>query len=180
MGTAGRMRIGHVSAGLGLFVLGACGSTEPEPSPPLCPATLLLDGAERTTAYRRGVEPRASEIRYLAVLSDLSSTCRYVDEGAEVDLLFNLTAERGPAFSSTPEEVTYFIATLGPDGQILTKDEFPAELDFEEGYTGARWSEELTLLLRSVAPQDGAGYTLYVGFQLDDAELARRGRPVVR
>ena len=41
---------------------------------------------------------------------------------------------------------------MGPDERILKKDEFSAGLDFEEGEAGARWSEELTLLLRSVTP----------------------------
>ena len=169
-------------AGAAVLVLGACGSNPPAPAPapPPCPTALLLEGAERTTAYRAGAEPRPDDLRYLALLTDLSSACRYVDEGVEVDLIFSLTAERGPAFASTPEEVTYFIATLGPDGQILDKDEFPAELDFEEGYAGARWSQELTLLLPSVTPEGGGNYSLYIGFQLDNAELARRRQPLLR
>jgi hypothetical protein len=165
-----------------MLALGACGSTPPEtaPPPPPCPTALLLEGLDRTTTYRAGAEPRPSELRYLAVLTDLTSACRYQNAGVEVDLTFSLTAERGPAFSSAPEEVTYFVATLGPDEQILKKDEFSAELDFEEGYAGARWSEELTLLLRSVTPDNGADYTLIVGFQLNDAELAQRRQPLLR
>ena len=165
-----------------MVALGACGSTAPEPpaQPPPCPAALLLDGAERTTTYRVGTAPSASDLRYVAILTDLASACRYQDEGVEVDLMFNLTAERGPAFPATPEEVTYFIATLGPSGEILKRDAFAAELDFEEGFGGARWTEELTLLLRSVTPETGADYTLFVGFQLDEAELARRGQRLLR
>lgn len=165
---------------VGALALGACGSSDPAAPPPPCPRASLLDGAERTSAYRNDAEPRPAELRYLAVLTNLASGCRYVSEGVEIDLTFSLIAERGPAFSSTPEEVTYFIATLGPDRQILTKDTYPAELDFEEGYAGARWSEELTLLIRSVTPAQAADYTLYVGFQLDDAELRRREQPVLR
>jgi hypothetical protein len=165
---------------VGALALGACGSSAPESPPPPCPRALLLDGAERTSAYRPDSDARPSDLRYLAVLTDLSSACRYVNEGVEIDLTFSLIAERGPAFSSTPEEVTYFIATLGPDGQILTKDTYPAELDFEEGYAGARWSEQLTLLIRSVMPAQAADYTLYVGFQLDEAELRRREQPLLR
>jgi hypothetical protein len=170
-------RAGVVAA---IFALGACGSAEPELPPPPCPTALFLDGAERTSAYRAGAEPRPDELRYLAVLTDLSSACRYVDEGVEIDLTFGLIAERGPAFSSTPEEVSYFIAMLGPDRQILSKDVFAAELDFEEGYAGARWSEELTLLVRSVTPAQAENYTFYIGFQLDDAQLRRREQPVLR
>jgi hypothetical protein len=162
-----------------LGVLGACGTAAPE-SPPPCPTALLLDGAERTTAYRAGAAPDPSEIRYVAVLTNLASACRYTDDGVEVDLTFDLTAERGPAFSGTTEETTYFIATMGPGGQILKKDLFPAELDFEEGFAGARWSEQFTLLLPGVTPETGGEHALYVGFQLDDAELARRRQPLLR
>jgi len=168
-----------------VVALGACGSTAPEPpaQPPPCPAALLLEGAERTTAYRAGAEPRAAAIRYLAVLTDLTSACRYQssEEGAavDVDLTFNLIAERGPALSGA-EEVTYFVATMGPDGRILAKEELRSDLAFVEGEDRVGWSEDLTLRLPSVTPEEGGNYTLYVGFQLDDAELARRGQRLLR
>jgi hypothetical protein len=177
---AGRLRSGCAPALLGVLALAACGSAEPElPPAPACPAALLLDGAARTTVYRAGAEPRPDALRYIAGLSDLASNCRYVDEGVEVDLAFTLTAERGPAFS-TPEEVAYFVATLGPDGQILNKEIYPVELDLEEGYVGARWSEQLTLLIRSITAAQGTDYTLYIGFQLDDAQLEREQQPALR
>jgi hypothetical protein len=165
----------------GVFLLTACSSSTPE-LPLACPAALFLDGAERTSVYRAGAgtQPNPDQLRYLAVLSDLSSACRYVDEGVEIDLTFSLTAGRGPAFSGTPETVTYFIATVGPDQRILKRDAYSAELDFAEGYAGARWSEQLTLLLRSITPGQGSYYTLFIGFQLDDEELKRREQPLLR
>jgi hypothetical protein len=166
----------RVLPGLGLLALGACGSTEPAPPPPPCPATLLLDGAERTTAYRASAEVRASEIRYLAVLRDLTSACRYYSggdgAGVDVDLNFNLIAERGPALAGS-EELTYFIATMGPDGRILAKEVLRGDLAFADGEDRIGWSEQVTLRLPSVTPDAGEGYTLYLGFQLDDAELER-------
>lgn len=177
---ASGVRLGRAAMVLCVLALGACASSDPSPPPAECPAVMLLEGADRTSAYRDGVEPVPGELRYIAGLSELTSSCRYVDEGVEVDLAFTLTAERGPAFSSTPEEVDYFIATLGPDGEILNKQVYPAELDLEEGYVGARWSEQLTLLIRSITAERGPDYTLIVGFQLDDAELARRQQPRLR
>jgi hypothetical protein len=167
-----------------LGALGACGSATPEPSsPPLCPTALLLEGAERTTAYRAGAGPDASEIRYLAVLRDLASACRYYRDGdgtgVDVDLAFNLIAERGPAMAG-PEELTYFVATVAPDGRILAKELLRSEVAFEEGEDRAGWSEDLTLRVPTVTPDTGGDYTLYVGFQLDDAELARRRQPPLR
>lgn len=175
-----RPSLGRTAVVIGILALGACGSAEPQSPPPPCPTALLLDGAERISAYRAGAERRPDQLRFIAALSELASTCRYTDEGVEIDLAFSMTAERGPAFSSTPEEVSYFIATIGPDGRILSRDAYPAELDFEEGYVGARWSEQLTLLIRSLTPAQGANYTLYVGFQLDDAQLRRRQQPLLR
>jgi hypothetical protein len=167
-----------------LVVFGACGSTSPElPAAPPCPTAVLLEGLERTTAYRAGAELRPSEIRYLAVLTDLTSACRYGsgEEGADVDvdLSFAVIAERGPAMSGT-EELTYFVATMGPDGRILGKEVLQSELAFVEGENRTGWSEELTLRVPSVTPENGENYTLYVGFQLDDAELARSRQPLLR
>jgi hypothetical protein len=167
-----------------MLALAACGSTAPETAsaPPPCPATLLLEGADRTTTYRAGAEARPSEIRYLAVLRDLTSGCRYYSgggAGVDVDLTFNLIAERGPAMSGS-EELTYFVATMGPDGRILAKEMLRSELAFAEDEERTGWSEDLTLRLPTVTPEEGGGYTLYVGFQLDEAELARRRQPLLR
>lgn len=166
---------------LGLLALGACGSSDPPPPPPPCPTALLLGGADRISAYRPGAEARPSELRYVAALSNLQSTCRYDEDGqgVEVDLSFHLIAERGPALSDTPEEVTYFVATTAPDRRILAKDLLETELVFEEGEAFAGWSEELTLRLPSVRTNEASGYSLFVAFQLNDAQLERRRQPLL-
>ena len=173
-------RAGVVAA---IFALGACGSAEPELPPPPCPTALFLDGAERTSAYRAGAEPRPDELRYLAVLTDLSSMCRYFDDGTrqgvDVDLAFNLIAERGPA-SSGVEELTYFVATVGPGRQIRSEHVLVGDVAFGEGAQRTGWTEELTLRLPSITPAQAGEYTLYVGFKLDDAQLRRREQPVLR
>ena len=178
-----RRRLGRGIFLAGILALGACGSTDPDLPPPPCPTALFLDGAEQTAAYRTGAEPRPDELRYLAVLTDLSSTCRYYDatdgEGVEVDLSFKLIAERGPALSGN-EEMTYFVATLGPDGQILARDVLSGDLPFAGGEERVGLAEDLTLRLPSVTPAQAADYTLYIGFQLDDAQLRRREQPLLR
>jgi hypothetical protein len=169
-----------------LLALAGCGTSAPEtpePQPAPCPTALILEGAERTAAYRAGATPRAAEIRYIAVLRDLNSACRYYSgeggAGVDVDLTFNLIAERGPAMSGS-EPLTYFVATIGPDGKILDKELLQGDLTFAEGEERAGWSEDLTLRLPTVSSSEGAGYRLYVGFQLDDAELTRRQEPLLR
>ena len=89
-----------------------------------------------------------------------------------------MTAGRGPAFR-TPQEVTYFIATVGLTNRS-SNGTYSAELAFEEGYAGARWSEQLTLLIRSIKPAQAIVHALFIGFQLDDEELQRREQPLLR
>ncbi|RPI54099.1 MAG: hypothetical protein EHM56_06580, partial [Chloroflexi bacterium] len=75
-----------------LALLAACGTSSPQPAPQACPTVLFLKGAERTADYRPGPDPRPADLRYLAVLTDLVSVCRYEDDGVDVALRFNLIA----------------------------------------------------------------------------------------
>ncbi len=120
-------------------------------------------------------------MRYLAVLTDLESACRYDKDGVgvDVDLAFKLIAERGPAFEGPQVDLTYFIATLGPDQQVLDKQLFDSDVVFEDGQL-AGTAEELTLRFPSIPIADGGAYTLFIGLQLDDAEIDRRMRPLLQ
>jgi hypothetical protein len=181
---SGKRRSAWAPVLLGVLALVACGTAEPE-SPPAqaCPAALLLNGAERTSAYRAGAEGRADALRYVAILTDLSSSCRYygdaTGQGVDVDLSFKLIAERGPALSAT-EEVTYFVATVGPGNQIFSRDVLSGDLPFTGDAERVGLSEDLTLRLPSITADQGGAYTLYVGFQLDDAQLEREQQPALR
>jgi hypothetical protein len=145
---------------------------------------MFLDGAEQTAVYSAGagMEPNPEQLRYMAVLTDLSSSCRYDDDanapGVDVDLSFKVIAERGPALLGR-EEVTYFVATLGPDRRILARDTLGGDLPFEDKQQ-VGLSEDLTLRLPSITPAQAPYYTLLVGFQLDDEELKRREEPLLR
>jgi hypothetical protein len=176
--------VGGAAALWGLLTLASCGTADPGlPPAKACPAALLLDGAERISAYREGREPGPNELRYIAVLTDLASTCRYYaddsGQGVDVDLNFKLIAERGPALSGT-EEVTYFVATVGPGNEIVSRDVLSGDLPFTEGAERVGLSEDLTLRLPSVTAAQGRAYTLYVGFQLEDAQLERQQPPALR
>lgn len=145
---------------------------------------MFLDGAEQTAVYTpgAGTEPPPDQLRYLAVLTGLNSSCRYSDDsnapGVDVDLSFNVIAERGPALLGR-EEVTYFVATVGPDRRILARDTLGGDLPFEDKQQ-VGLSENLTLRLPAVTPAQAPYYTLFIGFQLDEEELQRREQPLLR
>jgi hypothetical protein len=138
---------------------------------------LFLQGAERTADYAPGPSPRPADLRYLAVLKDLVSLCRYEDNGADVALRFNLFAEQGPAYGGGPLQLTYFVASLGPDQEILSKQLLDAVIEFPEGQQRAGSSQEMTVHMPKVTPAAGPEHSVFVGFQLDDAEMRRRLEP---
>jgi hypothetical protein len=174
---AGRVRA--VAIGLAAL-LAACASSETEPPvAAACPAALLLDGAERTTSYRGG-ERSPDALQYLAVLTHLQSSCSYNDQGVDVDLALDLIAQRGPAGTQDSVPLTYFIATIGPNRQILSKQLLDSQIEFTKGEDLAGVAEQLTLRLPAVTPEQAAAYNLYLGFQLDDAQLERRLQPLLR
>lgn len=157
--------------GLGLLVA-ACSSSEPE-LPPACPNTLFLGGAEKTVAYGPGGRRSPDRLRHIAVLTNLASGCRYAEAGVDVGLAFDVIAERGPAFAEDPLRLTYFVVTLGPRQEIRSKQLFDVEIAFEARDTAGS-HQELTLRIPLSEPDEGAEYSLYVGFQLDDVEMQER------
>jgi hypothetical protein len=167
-------------AAASLALLSACGGSSPQPAPPPCPTVLLLKGAERTADYRPGPGTRPADLRYLAVLTDLVSICRYEDNGVDVALRFDLIAEQGPAYDGGPLQLTYFVASLGPDQQVLSKPLFDADIAFPEGQRRAGSTQEMTVHMPDVTPAAGPQYSVFLGFQLDDAEMRRRLEPGTR
>lgn len=160
---------------MGFFVAG-CGffSEEPTPAPPACPSASILEGAGITADYGPGEERDAQSLRYTAGLSELASACRYPADGLEVDLTFKVLAEKGPAFEQGPLQITYFVATVGPDQRVRSKRLFSSELAFADGRRVAGQAESLTLRYPFVFAAEGATLHLYLGLQLDRAEIRRR------
>ena len=164
---------------IGLAALGACGTSAPE-APPPCPAALLLQGAERTTSYGPGAERKPDALHHQAVVKNLASACRFGEAGVDVDLAFDLIAERGPAFSGDAVDLSYFVATIGPGQQILSKQLFSSEIPLADNEDFAGVSEQLTLRLPAVTPDQSQSYAIFLGFQLDRAELQERMQPLLR
>jgi hypothetical protein len=167
---------------LGALLLAACASSEsaPPPVPPVCPSALILQGAERTAAYAPGAGTDPSALQHLAVVTNLASACRFDQDGVDVDLAVDLIAERGPALAGDQVELTYFVATLAADGNVLAKQLLTSEIAFEDQEQVAGVAEQLTYRLPSVTAGQGPDYLIYLGFQLDSAELEERLQPLLR
>lgn len=179
---SGTPRPGRMATLLAVALLGGCASKEPPPppAPPACPSALILQGAERTASFSGGATERPEALEHLAVVTNLSSACRFDDAGVDIDLAFDLIAERGPALAGDAVELTFFVATLAASGEVLAKQLLSSEIAFENQEPVAGVKEQLTYRLPSVAAGQGQDYMVFVGFQLDQAELDERLRPLLQ
>lgn len=124
-----------------------------------------LIGADRVSSYR-SAEQRVEDLRFFAAINEVRSRCRTNGDDLEVDIAFEIVAERGPALAPDSLELAYFVATLDPAERLLAKQVFPAELRFgADGIAGYR--ETLTLQLPGVDPRSSPMRRLLVGFSLE-------------
>jgi hypothetical protein len=158
-------------ASLALLTLSGCGlfgGSEPPPQPPGCPPVHALIGADRVSSYR-SAEQRVEDLRYFAAINQVRSQCRADGDELEVDIAFEIVAERGPALESGPLELSYFVATLDSAERLVAKQVFPAELTFRaNGIAGYR--ESLTLQLPGVDPRSPPARRLLIGFAFQGAQ----------
>lgn len=174
----GRSRpVRRVPCWLLALALVGCGTSEP---PPPCPLALIVQGADQIAAYRDALPPDPAELRYLAVLADLSSGCRYQDDRLELALAFNLIAERGEALADETVQLAYFVGAVAPDGRLIDKQQFIAELTWPAGRERTGVREELVLRYPSISTASGPDYRFYLGFQLDPAGRRLTAPPLVR
>lgn len=115
-----------------------------------------------------GHSDEEGSIRYVATIEKLVSNCQIDGDQVTLDLAFNLKAERGPAFNDEPIKLTYYLATVGPEREIIDKKLLNVELALEAEQTDNTIREKLTLELPASKDITGSNYNLYLGFQPDE------------
>lgn len=127
-----------------------------------CPPAQIAVPADRI-----GHNNEEGELRFVARMDELVSSCRQEEEDVEIDIAFTMSAERGPAFEGEPVRLTYFLATVDPNRQIVDKQILDMQLDFASDQPVSALRESITLRLPASTEASGANYNLYLGFQPD-------------
>lgn len=144
------------------LTLGACSATTPGDLETACPPTQIAVPSDRV-----GHSDESGRLRYVATIEQLTSSCRTDDEFVEVDIAFDLKAERGPVFQERPVDLSYYIATVDPKREIVDKQILNVSLALAADQTEHSIRESLTLRLPVSSDATGANYSLYIGFQPD-------------
>ena len=144
--------------------LSACASTPGDLARDACPQAQIAVPSDRI-----GHNNSEGELRFVAVMEELTSDCRRAEgeDDVEVDITFAMRAERGPAFEGQPVQLTYFLATVDPQREIIDKQVLDVQLDFGPDQPKSALRESVTLRLPASTEASGANYSLYLGFQPD-------------
>ncbi len=159
-----------IAAGITLL-LAACASQPGERVELACPPVQIAVPADRL-----GHNNEAGELRFIAVMDELISSCRQDEDNLEVEITFTMSAERGPAFDAEQVDLAYFLATVDPNRDIIDKQILDVQLDLGDDKALSALSETVTLRLPASTEASGANYSLYLGFQPDQQPRQREAR----
>ena len=157
---SGPFRAGKVV--LAASLLAACAGQVGDQASTACPPAQIAVPSDRI-----GHTDEDGELRFVATMAELVSSCRQDEDDVEVDIAFTMSVERGPAFEEKPVRLTYFLATVDPEREIVDKQILDVQLDFEPDQPASALREAVTLRLPASTEASGANYSLYIGFQPD-------------
>ncbi len=144
-----------------------------------CPRIGVLADAADLTRFRDGGGEDLTEMVMDARVSGVRGQCDLARRAVNVELAITLDATRGPAAQGRVLDVPYFVAVMDAEGAILDKQVYQARFEFPPNRSTARLTNEgVKLTLPTAENLRGSAYSVSVGLQVDERELAynrRRG-----
>ncbi len=144
---------------------------------PVCPSTAVLSDAVIVTKLRAGAPatpPNPANVVLTAEMSQAQLECQYDAEAnaITIDINFAVRATRGAAATGADPELDYFIAMVDAGGNVLTKNIFKSQPDFNGRMAGEYTQSISNFVFPMAADMRPIDYQLLTGFQLTAAELA--------
>ncbi len=132
-----------------------------------CPKTGFVENAATVAFLTPGGENIAA-----ADLQGLSGECNFKNKDAvEVTVTLNFAARRGAAdVSLKGKELPYFVAVLSPEEEILQRQAFVTNIDFDNAGVGSS-TEEHTVRISATKPEEAYKYKVVIGFALTPDQL---------
>jgi hypothetical protein len=142
-----------------------------------CPQVILVEELRAVHQFKDANHPRPGEKVSSGYFSDAGATCQQTGNNLVVQLTLHLRGELGqtaidkksprPSFS-----YPYFVAVTDAGGNVVAKEIFAANISYDAGQSSSATEENI----REIVPLSGTGvekgYSIMIGFQLSDGELA--------
>ncbi|SME94483.1 hypothetical protein SAMN06265365_101687 [Tistlia consotensis] len=164
-----------------LLLPGACSLFQKDGPPPPCPTVARPSETDHLTRFD-GSGRDLTDVVFKARLRDVKSSCEYHDDDTrlEGDLLITFEIERGPALrrlqagqDSNAAGFSYFVAvaTNADQPKILSRQAFDVNATFEGNNNRVALTDEIAPQISLKPGEDGSNYRIYVGIELNHAEL---------
>ncbi len=146
------------------------GCSTPEKAPP-CPRSTLVEGADSVIRFA-GDGRAPDDVAFEARIVGVGGECEFTDDQrrVSVDMLLRIEGARGPALETDDAPLSYFVAIVSPDGQVLAREEFETAIPLED--ERAIIVEELEQEISLPEGRRAASYTIFVGLVVTPEELA--------
>ncbi|MEE2997311.1 MAG: hypothetical protein VX700_09215 [Pseudomonadota bacterium] len=136
------------------------------------------------TRFKLGPARDITDIRFEAEIFNFRGQCNYDEDGeqwkVDVELLVEISVERGPANLGRNIEFEYFVVLPGFEGKVGGKQIFKVKGNFDQGKRRLVYRDEVRVKIPLGNPIDVKGAEIVLGFQLTPDELkfnrARRNR----
>ncbi|HET6161074.1 MAG TPA: hypothetical protein VFE34_22200, partial [Dongiaceae bacterium] len=172
-----RRATGILAGALALLITASCASEKDTAAYP-CPVVAPVRELGYMTKFQ-GDSQDLSDTLFEAKVDEIlpAANCVYQEDDSGkraivYDIRVKFLAQRGPKDREGAAKFNYFMAITGPAGQPLTRQVFDTEIPFENNATQAITVEELQPRIPLKQGENGDYYRIYVGFALNEKELA--------
>jgi hypothetical protein len=156
-----------------LLGLAGCASDE-TPARLVCPPAVIPADSAQLVAFAGGGRD-LTDVRYDLQVSDVALNCELERDDGErtlkTELGVRFVAEKGPANREGLASGRYYVAVVGPDGDVLSRQNFPLEIELPGNQTRVAVAQYLAPTIPVADDAATDAYTVYVGLVLSPQQL---------
>ncbi|MDE0780009.1 MAG: hypothetical protein OSB67_04580 [Alphaproteobacteria bacterium] len=167
---------------LAMLALAAC-QRGSENSAPACPVIGIVKDAAELTLFAPGLGRGLTMEAEISEFGGFCETDINEDDGTgivEIDLRLLFSATRGPASVTHEEKISYFVAITDLEENILAREVFTFDFEFESNRNRIGYVEDLIQKIPIQAGKAGTDFKVLIGMQLDEEQLTYNRNKRVR
>jgi hypothetical protein len=168
---AGRARLAF-ALGVLLIAAGCTSKADEASNAAVCPKAYIVGDASQLVRFKQGPGRDPTDVLFRADVLRADNKCSFSRTGVVIDTRVTLGVQEGPAAATQNRQAAfnYFVALIGPGNQILAREDFRADFQFQGNRTRLGGVEELTQRAGFTADQAGS-YQIAIGLALSREEV---------
>lgn len=150
-----------------------------------CPSVKVMDELRTMVEFQDPAKPSDKTRLARAVMKNVQARCSVGDKlSVELDIMVETTLGPKARVKKTDKPnfaFPYFVAVISPEGRVVAKEIFAASLSFENGENDMSRTETITQHIPLAEDGSVPAYSILVGFQLSEEQLAfNRTQPILQ